>query len=162
MKTLFILAGIIFSTFAVSAQSKFATYTNERFAFSIDYPEELLKMQPPPDNDDGRTFRSDDGTVEMLVWGQENAELKTLDERYARDLKGFTEKPTYMVSKRDWYVISGIKDGKIFYQKTMVRRRHGDVYFTLTIEYPESEKAKYDPIVKKISESFKFDPNPDA
>ncbi|MEP7074958.1 MAG: hypothetical protein ABI878_04040 [Acidobacteriota bacterium] len=144
------------------AQDKFATYTNERFGFSIDYPEHVLTMEPAPDNDDGRTFRSDDGKIEMLVWGQHNALSKTLDERYATDLKGFTEKPSYMVLKRDWYVISGLKEGKIFYEKTLVRRKGGDVFFTLTIEYPAGEKAKFDPIVKKIADSFKFDPDPNA
>ena len=162
MKNLFLLAGI-FGVFAViaPAQDKFSTYSNDRFFFSIEYPSDLLKLQPPPENNDGATFLSSDG-VEMRVWGQYNAESKTLQERYERDLKGFTEKPTYMALKRDWYVLSGVKDGKIFYQKTLIRRKDGDVFFTFTLEYPTIQKGKFDPVVKRISDSFKFDPNPDA
>jgi len=161
MKNRVLLIALFFAFASVaSAQEKYATYANERFFFSIDYPDSL-KMQPPPDNDDGRTFLSEDGKVEMRVWGQYNAEEKTLDERYTFDLKGFTEKPAYMVLKRDWYVLSGAKGDKIFYEKTLVRRKRvGDTYFTFTIEYPASQKAKYDPVVKRIADSFKFDPNP--
>jgi hypothetical protein len=164
MKNLILLSGILLIITAfISAQEKFDTYTNERFFFSIDYPADLLKTLPPPDNDDGRTFRSADKQVEMQVWGEYNAESKTLQERYERDLKGFTEKPTYMVSKRDWYVLSGLKEGRIFYEKVLVRRRGDtDIFFTFTIEYPTSQKTKFDPIVKRMADSFKFDPNPDA
>ena len=159
-----ILVITILLTFAsiASAQEKFSTYSNERFFFSIDYPD-ALKMQPPPDNDDGRTFLSDDGKVEVRVWGQYNAETKTLDERYLLDLKGFTEKPSYMVLKRDWYVLSGMKEGNIFYEKTLIRRRGDtDIFFTFTVTYPPAMKAKFDPIVKRMADSFKFDPNGDA
>ena len=143
----------------VSAQQKYSTYSNDRFFFSIDYPADLT-MQPPPDNDDGRTFLSADKQVEMQVWGEYNAASRTLQERYERDLKGFTEKPSYMVAKRDWYVISGAKDDKVFYEKVLIRRRGDvDIFFTFTIEYPASEKAKFDPILKKIADSFKFDPD---
>lgn len=156
------MALLLLSAAFASAQDKFSTYSNDRFHFSIDYPADLLTMAPPPDNDDGRTFRSADGQIEMLVWGQHNAESKTLDEMYNLDLKGFTEKPSYMVLKRDWFVLSGMKDGKIFYEKTLIRRKGGDVFFTFTVEYPASEKAKFDAIVKRMADSFKFDPDPDA
>jgi hypothetical protein len=158
----FVFAIILALAAFASAQQKFETYSNERFFFSIDYPSDLLKIEPPPENDDGRTFVSSDGQVEMLVWGQHNVQQQTLDERYAVDLKGFTEKPAYMVLKRDWFVLSGMKNGKIFYEKTLVRRKGGDVFFTFTITYPPSQKSKFDAIVKRIADSFKFDPDPDA
>src|SRR5262249_27013307 len=141
MKNRFLLFVLLFAfTSVASSQEKYSTYSNERFFFSIEYPDSL-KMQPPPENEDGRTFLSDDSKVEMRAWGQYNAEEKTLDERYAIDLKGFTEKPAYMVLKRDWYVLSGTKGDKIFYEKSLVRRsRHGDAFFIFTIEYPLSQK----------------------
>ena len=36
------------------------TYQNDRYGTTIDYPA-LFKMQPPPDADDGRKFKSADG-----------------------------------------------------------------------------------------------------
>lgn len=164
MKNRILLITILLAFASVAAaQEKYSTYSNDRFSFSVDYPADVLKMLPPPDNDDGRTFRSDDKGVEMQVWGEYNAESRTLQERYERDLKGFTEKPSYMVLKRDWYVLSGLKDGKIFYEKVLVRRRGDtDIFYTFTVEYPAGQKTTFDPIVKRMADSFKFDPNPDA
>jgi len=152
----------VFAVFA-SGQIKYSTYTNERFAYSIEYPSDLLKMQAPPANGDGREFLSKDKSVRMLVWGEYNAAEKSFQERYEFDMKGFTEKPTYMVLKKNWFVLSGVKDGKIFYQKTLYRKtKNEETFFTFTIEYPKTKRAKFDPIVRRIAASFKFDPNADV
>ena len=58
---------------------------------------------------------------------------------------------TYKLLKGDTYVVSGRQNGKIFYEKTMLK---GDVFKTFTIEYDESERDKYDPITARISRSF--------
>jgi hypothetical protein len=167
MKLLLITAILMLSSLNVFMQSKFVTYNNERFAYSISYPSDLLRMEPPPENGDGRSFVSGDGSVQMLVWGEYNAAEKTWQEEYDLELKGFGSKPTYSLFKPGWYVISGIKDGKIFYQKTLRRTLHQklgnlDVFFTFTIAYPKSAATKMDPIVEQISASFKFDPTADV
>jgi hypothetical protein len=168
MKTLLYCLGILLLGAVHSyAQNKFSTYNNERFVYSIEYPSDLLKMQPPPENGDGRLFESEDGAVRMLVWGQYNALVRTWNEEYEFDLKGFGSKPTYTIIKPDWFVISGIKDGKISYQKTLRRTMHQklgrlDVFYKFTIEYPSSSAAKLGPVVKRISASFRFDPTADV
>jgi hypothetical protein len=144
-------------------QTKYATYNNARFAYSIDYPSALLEMQPESANGDGTTFVSKDNSVELRVWGEYNAAEKTWQEAYDLDLKGLGEKPAYAVLKSEWYVISGTKDGKIHYQKTLRRKlRDGEVFYTFTLEYPESERTKFDAIVRRIARSFKFDPTADV
>jgi hypothetical protein len=44
-----------------------------------------------------------------------------------------------------------MEDGKIFYQKTLLR---GDAFKTFIIEYPESDRAKFDSITSRIARSF--------
>jgi hypothetical protein len=150
-----------FASVAVG-QIKYKTYTNDRFFFSIEYPISLLKMQPPPENRDGRTFLSSDNSVEVRVWGQYNAESLTLREKYDLALKGFDGKPTYMVLGKSSFVISGIKDEKIVYLKTLYRKdKDADVYYTFTIEYPVSKRKEYDPVVTHIANSFKIIPSAD-
>jgi serine/threonine-protein kinase len=112
-------------------------------------------MQPPPENNDGRTFLSRDSSVEMRAWGQYNAFSRTLREEYEDALKGFGEKPSYMMLGKSSFVLSGIKEGKIFYQKTLYRKNN-DAFYTLTIEYPQTQRKKYDPIVTRISNSFRL------
>jgi hypothetical protein len=167
MRILFVALVLMTAVSAeVFSQTKFSTYKNERFAYSIDYPSNL-KMQPPPENGDGRKFVSKDGSVEMLVWGNYNAGDEMWREQYESDLKYFGEKPTYTVLRADWYVISGMKEGKVFYQKVLQRTLHQklgnfDVFYTFTIEYPRSESKLFDPIVKRIASSFRFDPTADV
>ena len=147
---------------AAFAQTKYRTYSNDRFYFSIEYPSNLLKMQAPPANNDGRTFRSKDGKVEMRVWGQFNALDRNLLEEYEESLKKCGKAKAYKDFRERFFVISCTVGGRVFYQRTMHRGDAGpEVFFTFTIEYPKSRKAKYDPVVTRISRSFKFDPDAD-
>ncbi|CAN5514210.1 hypothetical protein BH10ACI2_BH10ACI2_15610 [soil metagenome] len=141
------------------AQTKYDIYSNARFNYEIEYPVGVLTPQEEAPNGDGRIFISKDKTAEMRVWGQYNALFDTIKKAYLSDLK---ERPTgvsYKALLKGSYVISGSRDGKIFYQKTMLHGKDGDsgaVFCTFTIEYKTADKAKFDPIVKRISRSFKF------
>jgi hypothetical protein len=153
---------VLFGCASAIAQTKYSTYTNDRFHFSIDYPSALLKMQPPPENDDGRTFLSSDGSVEMRVWGQYNALSETLKGKYDATLKSFPDKPSYMVLGPKRYVVSGIRDGKIVYVKTLYQKgKNSDVFYTLTIEYPAADKTRWDAVVTHIANSFSIIPGAD-
>ena len=44
----------------ISGAPKWRTYQNDRYGTTIDYPNSF-KAEPPPDNDDGRRFKSADG-----------------------------------------------------------------------------------------------------
>ena len=143
----------------VNAQVKYETYANSRFGYVIEYPVGVLTPQDEAQNADGRAFFSKDKTAEMRVWGQYNALFDTLKKAYLSDLK---ERPTgisYKVLLKNSYVISGTRGGKIFYQKTMLHGKDGEsgaIFCTFTIEYRAADKAKYDPIVKRISTSLQF------
>lgn len=158
---LLLLLVVLGCAFALG-QTKYSTYTNDRFFFSIDYPATLLKMQDAPENDDGRTFFSGDSTVEMRVWGQYNALSETLKQKYNATLKSFPQKPSYMVLGPTRYVVSGLRDGKIVYVKTLYRKaKDVEVFYTLTIEYPAADKARWDAVVTHIANSFKIIPGAD-
>ena len=143
-------------------QRKYESFENDRFFFSVQYPSDLLKLQPLPDNDDGGTFLSDDKVIEMRVWGQYNALSETLRQRYLTTLKSFDSKPSYMVPGKKSFVVSGIKDGKIVYIKTLYRKdKDADVFYTLTIEYPLSRRKELDRVVTRVANSFKILPGAD-
>lgn len=155
---------LLVSHFA-SGQTKYDTYDNQRFHFSIEYPSDLLKMiEPPPTNGDGRIFRSKDNSVELRAWGQHNALMHSLAAEYSETVGKYGSAVTYKKLMSGGFVISGNQDGKIFYQKTLFRKDRENaadigVFFTFTIEYPKKLKKKLDPVVKRIAKSFRFDPN---
>lgn len=160
MKNTIITLLLIAAAAAVnSGQSRYSTYNNDRFYFSIEYPSDLLKMQEAPANNDGRTFRSLDGKVELRAWGQFNALERTLREEYEQAVLDH-DGVTYKALGSKSFTVSGRSGGRIFYQKTLFRKS-GDteVFYTFTIEYPASMKTKMDPVVTRIARSFKFDPD---
>ena len=154
---------LAFSAFAYG-QTKYKSYSNARFGYSISYPADYLSPQKLEDvSNSGEIFLSKDKSAEMRVWGEYNAQYRTLEQQYQEDLKNYGEGVTYKVLLKNGYVISGIKDDKIFYQKTLRRRlKEIDVFYTFTIEYKKSERKKFDTIAQQIAKSFRFNPNADV
>lgn len=156
MRTLSLLLSVfLFSLFPVQPQAQiYKTYSNARFAYSISYPSNLLTPQGEAENGDGQKFLSSDGHAELIVYGSNNALNQTLKSLYdeTRAVKDLNFKVTYEVLKPAWFVVSGIDNGNVFYQKTILRQ---DVFKTFRMEYDDSEKQKWDPIAARIAGSFK-------
>jgi hypothetical protein len=137
---------------SVMAQGAMLRYCNSRFAFCIDYPKNFI-MQQAPENGDGRTFKSKDGLVKMLIYGSNNSLMEKLETRFnAESTSSDTRKVTYKLFKPNFFVISGIENKNVFYQKVLFKN---DEYKTFLITYPVSQKKTYDPITVKIAASFK-------
>jgi len=160
MKRYFFILTFSFVCFLIQsafAETLYKTYNNKRFEYSISYPKDILYPQGEADNGDGQKFLSKEGDVSLLVYGSHNFNNQTIKERYQENLQGKTdENPnkviSYRILKENWFVISGYVSGKIFYQKTIL---NNDQFKTFYIEYPETQKKTYDPIVKRLSTSFK-------
>jgi hypothetical protein len=146
------VALLVFLSSSVMAQSTMRHYCNARFAFCINYPSNLI-MQPAPDNDDGRTFKSKDGMAKMLVYGSNNSLMEKLETRFnAESISSDTRKVTHKRFNPNFFVISGIENKSVFYQKVLFKN---DEYKTFLISYPINQKKTYDPITVKIAASFK-------
>jgi hypothetical protein len=150
MKKWFALLLLLSSS--VMAQSTMRQYCNARFKFCIDYPSHFVK-QPAPDSDDGRTFKTKEGLVKMLVYGSSNSLMEKLETRFnAESNSSDTRKVTYKLFNPNFFVISGIENKSVFYQKVLFKN---DEYKTFLISYPIKQKKTYDPITVKIAASFK-------
>ena len=141
-----------------SGAPNWRTYRNDRYGTTIDYPD-LFKAEPPPDNDDGRRFKSADG-AEFAVFASYGA----LDFDLAGYQKYILEKldpgkaVTYQARGDNWFVISGTKGDGIFYQRYMLS--HGKEMAEGFVEgfvmsYPAALKQTYDPIVARMAKSFR-------
>lgn len=146
-----IAAALVFVSVAVAAPG-WSAYHNARFGTTADVPAGW-KMEPPPENDDGRIFVSPDGTARIIVSGI--LALSSPDEEMARKL----EAPqggviTYSRRGGRWAVVSGLKGDRIFYAKSILSC--GDqVWNDLWIEYPAADKAKYDALVAHVAASLR-------
>lgn len=130
------------------------TYQNDRYGTTIDYPD-FFKMQPPPDDDDGRKFKSADG-ADFTV----SASYAALDFTLAtyRDFIVKNLDPgsviTYERRGKDWFVVSGTRDDKIFYEKHLLSHK-GEMNEDFVIAYPAARKRIYDPIVTRMAKSLR-------
>jgi hypothetical protein len=130
-------------------------YHNERYGTTIDYPD-FFKAGPPPANNDGLAFKSPDG-AEFSVFASYNAldfDLTGFQDFIVKNLDA-GEVITYQARGDDWFVISGTKgsDG-VFYERHLLS--HGkQMTEGFVISYPARLKQKYDPIVTRMSKSFR-------
>ena len=126
----------------------YRTYSNARYGYSIAYPVGLLIPQGESDNGDGQKFVAKDGNATLLVFGSNRLDRSLEDEFQAAQEN---RRVVYKILRRDMFVVSGTENGKIFYQKTLLR---GDAFKTFIIEYDEQERALFDPITARIARSF--------
>jgi hypothetical protein len=137
-------------------QHEYRTYHNSRFDYSISYPADLLIPQGESVNGDGQRFLSKDRRTELLVYGSHNSLNQMLNEVFTQESERSSDHPnrvvTYKVLRGDWFVVSGTENGRIFYQKTMLRE---SIFKTFRIEYDESQKQTFDSVTAFIARSFK-------
>lgn len=151
MKALF---GAVLAILAASSASaeNWRAYHNARFGTTAEVPASW-RMGAPPENNDGRVFTSPDGRAEIVVSGMFS--IGPRSEEFALRL-GPLEGETIEYERRgkDWLVVSGIKDDKIFYRKSLLSC--GDtIWNSVFLEYPASEKEKYDPLVAHVAASLR-------
>lgn len=92
-------------------------YYNDRFDYSVLYPDNIVTPQDRPTNLDGRDFRSPDGRITMQVFGANNSLGRTLEERYREALQTENQNVTYQFIEDDFFVISGYQGNDVIYQK---------------------------------------------
>lgn len=132
-------------------------YSNGRFGFSITYPADVLFPQPEPMNGDGQSFLNKTGTVKLVVSGLNGYENDSIENIYDYELYSSQEgNPkdviVYKRQKNNWFVISGYRDGYIFYLKKYLVDDH---LVTFDLSFPESEKEKWEPVLMKLLDKFK-------
>lgn len=139
-------------------------YSNGRFVYFLKYPTLLFTPQEESTNGDGKVFTDKSGNEILRVYGRLNQDadgnLKTLSREYKDQIKYLTAKDnadkvaiTYQKTGKTFFVISGLQNGKIYYQKTIQK---DDAFATAIIRYDIKDSARYNRISEVISTSFQF------
>ena len=145
------------SAVSAEAASTLSTYRNARFGYAVDVPSEF-RMGEAPVNNDGRVFYDPSSEGVISVFGMYNA-LGASRESYAtereEDWRGLGGTVTYRAKRENWFVLSGTVGGDIFYER-VIFSADGDTIATLLVRYPQSEKARFDPLVARASRTLRF------
>lgn len=130
-------------------------YVNARFGFRVSVPpdpQEEYNVREA-DNGDGITVTNSRqlelrvyGTNSYAALGQDFA-ATVADMRAALDMVTFEN----LGPDKDWFVLSGYKDGAIVYTKVLYTEDNACV---LNLQYPKADKARYDALVNAVARSF--------
>jgi hypothetical protein len=143
---------VIATTDAIAAPF---TYTNARFGTVCTFPDEIFTDRlPEPENGDGQQWLSADG-ASLICSGIFNIDDDTPKGFVAAEKasEGPNYKITYSKTGKDWAVLSGLKDGTIFYERRLFGK--DGVIRTVWIGYPPALKSKYDPLVGAVAGSLR-------
>jgi len=141
-------AGLVLAVMTVCgpALADDVTYRNERYGTSATFPsEEFPQALPAPTNGDGLGWVSPDG-AEIFIYARANQGGET-PQSVIRE-RAATDRVTYDASGKRGAVVSGYRDGKIFYERYIFR---GDLIHSVSIRYPKSLRSEYDPLVGPIT-----------
>jgi hypothetical protein len=130
------------------------SYHNDRYGTTIDYPD-LFKAEPPPDSNDGRKFIAADG-AEFAVYASYNTLDFDLAKFHDFTIKNLDPKAavTYQARGDDWFVISGTRGDNVFYERETLSHK-AQMTEGFFMNYPSSRKQTYDPIVARMTKSFR-------
>ena len=128
-------------------------YFNDRFGYKVDLPLSF-EIVNAADNGDGLSLQTPDGSARLLVFGAnipesgfaaEVARRKQLDAHDGWDI-------TYTKSGPNWASYSGLKGGKVIYNRAISLCDDTAGYFS--IQYPAVQRKQYDTVVTKLTKTL--------
>jgi hypothetical protein len=138
-----------------SRTAEYGCYTNHRYGYVLAWPKTMLTPLGEADAGDGQAFASVDGRADLRCWAGFDDAGQTLPAAYAQARQEPGRRVTYAHLGRDFFVVSGFEDGRIFYRKTLLA--HG-VLAAFELRYEVGLKAAFDPVVRDLAASFTVDP----
>lgn len=133
-------------------------YCNARFDYCIDYPSSLTP-RPESENGDGRIFVNQKGIECLRVWGSLNGDAEgnpqSLEEKLnemkaAKKSEGYSI--TYQSLNKNYFILTGKKQDKLFYQKTILKE---DAFATAIAKGDRPGKEDFKVLSELVFKSFR-------
>jgi hypothetical protein len=102
----------------------------------------------------GRQFKTPDGRATVAIYSLRNNGRDTPASFLRKNLSGSRPSLDYQRVTRDFYAISGVSDGTIYYSRCNLSRSGGTLH-CFDLKYPVQEKAAWDGIVTRMSRSLR-------
>lgn len=132
-----------------------ATIKNQRHGFAIAYPVSVFEQKQEPNTDEGRLLTSKDGKARLLVGALTNEDNETLETYRQLLITGQYAGAMidYAPVKQRWFVLSGTKDGEIFYQRVSFTCG-GKLINSWAMLYPADQRKTYDRVVEAVARTY--------
>jgi len=123
-------------------------YVNEKYGYSISYPDSF-KIIDDPAKGDGNILQSADGKASLKIVGQNNTSAETADSEYAK----IPNDIYYKAHLGNWIVTSFVQDNNIVYIDTAIGTKSTN---TFIFKFPKDEKEIYTPVVEMLNKTFLY------
>jgi hypothetical protein len=142
---------------ATLGASRWEQYTNTRYGVMIDYPADLFAIQPPPPDNAGRDFDAPGAKARFHIYSHANALDLSREELAAEDVLDLGDAATKKESGPDWYQVVAVKDDDTILRRVLLSEGDAMIH-RLEIAYPTSAAAAFQPVVARMTKSFRVDP----
>jgi hypothetical protein len=150
-----ILLGLALDAGPAGAAGKL--YGNARFGFFVEVPAAFSVADREPENGDGWRFHTSDQSAELTASGG-----WIIEDNFAAEVakeKGFAVQDGWRLTYESKVAASsaaysGQKGERIFYERE-IASCGGQAHAAYRLEYPATEKAKYDGMIKALNASLK-------
>lgn len=133
-------------------------YYNDRYDYEALYPTVLIS-KGESGSQDGITFTSEDGRVELLIYRDFKIDIEGgdmyLDLAIEQDKENYH--PDIIEKDASSYTFEGeLEDGLVYRRYTLNSGGELD-YYTVYMSFPKDEATKWDPVFLKVKRSLKTD-----
>jgi hypothetical protein len=139
---------------AQAEPGRWRTYRNSRFGTVAQIPAFAFEPAIAINGGDGQTFTARDRQSEIAVYGTllDSQPFGEYRDWYRSELSGIS----YEAGGRNWFVLSGIAEGRIYYVKVLRSQGCGvDIAHHVVLRYPVASKREFDPLVERLAGSLR-------
>jgi hypothetical protein len=142
------------------AQGTWTRHQNHRYGFSFEYPAGTFKFERAAKGGDGEMFVAPSFNARLVVGAVNNTEGHT-----TASYQAFAERKTYRNDRityrkrgQGWFVLSGFKGEKIFYEK-VIFSCDGRLINGFALSYPARHNRFISPMIERIEDTFRPGPS---
>lgn len=145
---------LLIFAYGTAIAQEYATYMNDEYGYEVKYPKDVFSPLEGAENDRGAVFMSE-GKVENIRVSANRDVFDTGLKYEYEDLLGSDVLEKSYNGEAGWFTVETLEGQTIVYVKKILK---DGVYYTLEIEYPQTKRAEFGPVVKEISDSFRVLP----
>jgi len=157
MGAILLKALLVLAAFAPAEAHRWTLYLNPRFGTRLLYPAEMFGRGVESENGDGITLRAPDGAT-LAIFGRWNIDGES-PAGFVRTLTGSPEYRSlrYRLVRPGFAVLSGERGGRIYYERYAFAGPTGAIH-GFVLEYPAARRARWDPVIARLSASLSWRP----
>jgi hypothetical protein len=157
MATILMKALLMVAALAPAQSHRWTLYMNARFGTRLLYPADMFGRGVESENGDGITLRAPDG-ASLAIFGRWNIDGESPAD-FVRTLTGSPEyrQLSYRLVRPGFAVLSGERGGRIYYERYAFAGPTSAIH-GFVLEYPAALRARWDPVIARLSASLSWRP----